>query len=548
MALGGLCCFRYPEKMKTFTHPATDFSSDAWSHLDPARRRLLEQSWAGVFRQHLLPSLPVEALGACFPQTRGRPRKDFRVMLGALILQQLHDYTDAETVEAVAFNLAWHYALDITPPTPLYICERTLRNYRHMVREHGLAQLVLQQLTDVLIRTFAVDTRLQRIDSTTVRSAVRTLTRLGIVVETVSKFLRELARYEPVLYTWVGPEVIQRYVERGGEGCFALTKAGESRRRLPEAVTVLGALAQQFANTTAATLGSYQLLRRVLSEQCEVNKDANGDPSIQIKVAAEIPCDSLQHPADPDSSYNVYRGQGYAVQILETYAEDDEAAGATPTDRSQPDLITHVAVHKMTHHDSQALAPALADVGSRQWCPARLLGDSHYGSIESVEQFHSEGIALVAPAMPPKGSKQGQLTLEDFRLDAVGRVVACPQEPVPVWTSVSETKLAVRFDLVLCQVCPSMHKCPGAVSAQPKKNGRWQYTHERVAQYHRRLAEQEPAFTAQYRWRAGIEATMARLKHQMHLAHLRVRGMAAVCYTVFLRALGLNVLRVAAYQ
>jgi hypothetical protein len=81
--------------------------------------------------------------------------------------------------------------LDITPPTFLYICERTLRNYRHVVRKHGLAPLVFQQLTDVLIHTFAVDTTLQRIDSTTVRSAVRTLTRFGIVVETVSKFLGE---------------------------------------------------------------------------------------------------------------------------------------------------------------------------------------------------------------------------------------------------------------------------------------------------------------------------------------------------------------------
>src|SRR5207244_1886181 len=133
-------------------------------------------------------------------------------------------------------------------------------------------------------------------------------------------------------------------------------------------------------------------------------------------------------------------------------------------------------------------------------------------------------------------------------LDEVGRVVACPQGHAPVWTSVSETRLAVRFDPIPCQACPSMHTCPGSVSSQSKQGARWQYTHERVAQRHRRLAEQESAFTAQYRWRAGIEATMSRLKHQMHLAHLRVRGMAAVCYTVFLWALGLNILRVAAYQ
>ena len=75
-------------------------------------------------------------------------------MLGVLILQQLHAYTDTETVEAVAFNLAWHSALDITPRTPLYICERTLRNYRHVVREHDLAphpQLTAaERLTEVL--------------------------------------------------------------------------------------------------------------------------------------------------------------------------------------------------------------------------------------------------------------------------------------------------------------------------------------------------------------------------------------------------------------
>src|SRR5262245_52048081 len=92
--------------------------------LSTHRRRSLEQSWAGVFRDHVLPQLPVEALAACFSRTRrGRPRKDFRLILGVLLLQQLHDCTDAETVEAVTFNLAWHYALAITPGAYIYICE-----------------------------------------------------------------------------------------------------------------------------------------------------------------------------------------------------------------------------------------------------------------------------------------------------------------------------------------------------------------------------------------------------------------------------------------
>ena len=41
---------------------------------------------------------------------------------------------------------------------------------------------------------------------------------------------------------------------------------------------------------------------------------------------------------------------------------------------------------------------------------------------------------------------------------------------------------------------------------------------------------------------------MSRYKHQMGMAKLRVRGMAKVTYVAFLRALGLNIRRVAAYQ
>jgi hypothetical protein len=182
---------------------------------------------------------------------------------------------------------------------------------------------------------------------------------------------------------------------------------------------------------------------------------------------------------------------------METYADDDQADGAMPPAPSPPALITHVAIQKMTHHERQALAPALADVRSRPLGPARLLGDSHYGSTESGTQCQSEGSALGAPAMPPKGSKPGQRTLENFVLDEVGRIVAWPQGHAPVWTSVSETHLAVRCAPVLCQACPNMHQCPGSVSAQPTKDGPWQYTHARVAPCHRRRAAQEPAGKAQ---------------------------------------------------
>jgi hypothetical protein len=40
------------------------------------------------------------------------------------------------------------------------------------------------------------------------------------------------------------------------------------------------------------------------------------------------------------------------------------------------------------------------------------------------------------------------------------------------------------------------------------------------------IYERSEAFREIYRWRAGIEATMSHLKHQMKLAKLRIRGMS----------------------
>lgn len=72
---------------------------------------------------------------------------------------------------------------------------------------------------------------------------------------------------------------------------------------------------------------------------------------------------------------------------------------------------------------------------------------------------------------------------------------------------------------------------------------RMQYTPDRLKRRQRRLQDKSPSFRDRYRWRAGVEATMSRLKYQMNLAALRVRGMASVTYRVFLRALGLNIFR-----
>ncbi len=86
----------------------------------------------------------------------------------------------------------------------------------------------------------------------------------------------------------------------------------------------------------------------------------------------------------------------------------------------------------MNVHDGSALDPALADVEARGIKPKALLGDSHYGSEENLEEAALRGVEVIAPAMPPKGSRQGKLTLEDFELDDRGHVTRCPGGQTPL--------------------------------------------------------------------------------------------------------------------
>jgi hypothetical protein len=518
---------------------------DPWEHLGAKRRRLLDRSWAAVFRDHLLEHLPVRELAAHFSRELGRPTKDLHAVVGALILQQLHDTTDPETVEAVALNLAWHYALDIRADADAYLCERTLRNYRSLLIEKGLDRILFRTLTDRLIEAIGVDTSKQRLDSTAIRSAMRGLTRLGIIVEAIAKFLRELRRLRPALHAQVAPETIRKYVDREGTGCFASTKPSESRRRLPEAAADLLALVTQFRDSEATGLESYRILARVLAEQCEVV--AGPEAKVRVKEPEEMTCDVVLNPADPDATYNKHRGVGYLVQVMETYApEADTPANPDESKPSKPDLITHIAVGPMNVHDGSALEPALADAEARGIKPRTLLGDSHYGSEENLKEAALVGVEVIAPAMSPKGSQQGKLTLEDFELDDRGHVTRCPGGQAPQSTSEGKDRIQASFDPSACAACPLLALCPA--SAVGRKERRFQYTRDRVLNRERRLGERTEGFRDRYRWRAGIEGTMSRLKYQMRLGSLRVRGRASVTYRTFLRALGLNIHRVAAYR
>ena len=106
------------------------------------------------------------------------------------------------------------------------------RNYRQWVIEKELDGELFEKLTDKLIKAFSIDTDHQRIDSTGVQSAMRTMTRLGILVATITKFLKELAFRQPDFYAQVDQVTVDRFIKREGK-CFGFGRPSEAKQQLP---------------------------------------------------------------------------------------------------------------------------------------------------------------------------------------------------------------------------------------------------------------------------------------------------------------------------
>jgi hypothetical protein len=509
--------------------------------MSPKRRRLLDEGWPGLFRTQILPELPVREISPFFSSDWGRPSKELYGLLGALLLQQAMDLTDEQAVEQFCFDIRWHYALDIVQESDAakYLCPKTLWSARQLVIENHLEPLVFERSCQKLATLFGVDTDTQRLDSVHIFSNMRRLSRIGIFSRTICKFLRNLKRQQAEQFAAVEPALRERYLGEKALSAFSRVKPTVAEKTLLQLSADLWALIEQFKATAAVcAMHSYKLMQRVFSEHCAIEA-AGEEARLKLKPAAEVPSDSLQNPSDPEASYDGHKGQGYQVQVMETYTTTDDKEQKEQT----LNLITYVAVEPAHVSDTHALLPALEDTQARGVCPKSTLADAAYGSDDNVHRAQSLGVEVVAPSM--KGSLSKSMELFDF--DDTGRVIRCPQGHAPEKTTPKQKKdrYVACFAIDCCQSCPKRADCP-AVPGRKFYYLRYTGKHYRLAR--RRCLEQSDEFIERYRWRAGIEATMSEYATLTGVKRLRVRGMAAVRYCAILKAAGLNLMRAARVQ
>jgi hypothetical protein len=511
---------------------------DPFPFLGPKRKQRIEESWAKVFREHILPTLPVEKVFSKYDPVMGAPTKELYAMLGLMVIQQMHDLTDEEAVDQFAYNLQWHYALNITSAADAdaYVSPKTLWTMRNVLTERNLYQDIFNDITKTLAEVFSVDVSKQRFDSVHIFSNMRHLGRLGLFVKTVKKFLVNLKRHHKDLYESLETAITDRYMTKQGDAVFSMVKPSESINTLAKLADDVFTLVERFrGNEPVATMTSYQLLARLLKEQCIVARIDTHMSQVSVKANKDVPSDSLQNPSDPDAGYDGHKGKGYQVQVAESYG--------TSEDTDTLNLITSVIVEPAHKSDVHATIPLIESTEKLGLKPEAVIADTPYGSDENCEKAKTMGVEVVSPVMGKLGEDSVPLT--EFTMNSENEVTSCPEGCAPEKTRSKDDNHTALFSKKTCRGCSRKKSCP----TMPGKKGRYlRYDDKAIRLAQRRAQEDTPEFRDRYRFRAGIEGTMSQLDRLTGIKTLRIRGLSAVSFAAHLKAAGINIIRATVHR
>ncbi len=383
------------------TKPLSSLLDEWHLMLSPKKLARLKKSWAEIFRWVALPLIDEEIFRNAFSEHTGRPNTSIRLLICLHLLKEWNDLTDQQVLEQLEYNLQWHYALDVEPDEA-HTCQKTMHNFRVNLMENDRGQQLFAQITLALAQADGLKLGRQRMDSTHVMSNMAVLTRLGLFVETVTCFLKQLRNEAKEAFESLHEGYKRRYLDR--EGFFSDAKREQARRRISVVAEDIYALVSLFEmNVAVAALPSFELLLRLFEEQCEVvvgeNEGDDGDEvaigkkrvrlQAQVIEPKSVASDSLQSPHDPDATYG-HKGKGYEAQITESCDEDNPYQ-----------VITGTAVNGAHESDHNALLPMLDQLEQSQMLPEELCADTSYGSGANIVECAKRGVNLQAPVPDP---------------------------------------------------------------------------------------------------------------------------------------------------
>lgn len=460
------------------------------------------------------------------------------------IMQYLEDLPDRQAAEAVRSRIDWKYMLGLRLDDPGFDYS-VLSEFRQRLLQGKAEALLLEK---VLERCEALDLlkgkKKQRTDSTHVIAAVRALSLLELVGETMRRVLDEAAQVAPNwLRMHMKEEWIKRYARRFDGYGLPTSKAKREELAVAigeDGVFLLQAIYAEDGPIALKTSPKVEILRRIWIQQFYLEgnqvywrtKEKWGQPPAGTMIGS---------PDDIEARYCVKRSTewtGYKVHYTET------------CDQDHPRIITHVRTTTATEHDVKATTPVQNDLKAKGRKPEIHLVDQGYLEIDLLVSSQKQGIDLVGPVPTSQqwqDRTEGAYDHTKFQIDWERRAITCPNGKTTTRCSERTTwrgtpSFVFTFPKEDCLPCPVREHCSRA-----KNSGRvlTLYPQEQYeAQLQARQRQETEAFRKLYGERAGIESTLSQGIRRARIRYARYIGLARTHLQEIASAAAINFVRI----
>ena len=269
------------------------------------------------------------------------------------------------------------------------------------------------------------------------------------------------------------------------------------------------ALLKELCGSSYDESSSYQLLVRVLKEQCIPEED--GSLRLSTKEDAGMDASILQNPADPDATYREKAGKqnrGYAANVVEATGEECS-------------IVTDYQYEKNIHSDSQFFKDFIAKEEIHEES-VTVVTDGAYSGKENEELAAEKNVELVTTNLT---GREAEDILADFEFNEDGtKVEKCPGGYAPKSCSYNARtgQCTVSFHRSQCDQCPHRKEChPKTFKRTCRKTVSSNSKHRAEQQRMRNTDE----FKKMSKFRNGVETRPSILRRKYRVDHMPVRGL-----------------------
>ena len=476
--------------------------TDSFLGLTAREQKALENSWAKVFADEIFPAIDEKRFSVLYSNKTSRPNTPVNVIVGALIIKELFDYSDDEMVENLMLDFRIQYALHTTSFEEQPLSDKTLSRFRKRCYDYetlynqDLYHECVKDLSASIAKLMGISGKIRRMDSMMIESNIRKLSRMELLYTCIAK----LAVYVNKINKDALSEELKHYTDPNDFNRVIYhqrsTDVDERMNQLLEDANKLLTLCESAYQDST----EYELFVRCLSEQTIVENEKR---RLRTKEDGKMTSSMMQNPSDPDATFRSKSGKehrGYVANL-------EESVGTNGS------VVTDYRYEQNNHSDSQFIQEHLEQM-EKQEEQTVIVADEAYSGTENTQLAADKNVELITTSLTGKAAPD---IFADFEFNEDGtKVLRCPagHEPKSCSYMKPSNQCSVSFLHDQCVNCPYQKQCRPKIYKRVAKIVTSKAAQER-AKIQRNMTSEE--FKNYAKLRNGVETVPSNIRRNYHL-------------------------------